>query len=1288
MPPGSISDPTELSRDFLSGPSEMGALMRTIDWSSTRLGPIQQWPQSLRTSVSTCLNSRFAILVWWGPDLIMLYNDAYREIIAAKHPAALGHPGRECWPEIWDTIGPMLAGVMQLGQATWSDDLLLLLARHGYPEECYFTFSYSPISDESGGIGGVFTPVMETTERVIAERRFKTLHDLAGCGVEAKSEHRMWALSAEILGRNRYDISFSVLYALSSDRKLLQPQSWTGIMPTHVLCQGPKEISDFNSPLIRALRDAVATGEIVRVDDLQSQCPDLPVGNWGIAPVEAAALPITLPGSSTPVACILVGLNARKRFDPDYLLFLESLGRQIASNIAAARAHEEEAKRLEILAELDRAKTAFFSNVSHELRTPLTLMLGPVESMLEGAQASTVVSREELKLVHRNGMRLLKLVNTLLDFSRIEAGRVQALFEPTDLSSFTAETASAFHSAMEQAGLTFVIDCPPQSDPAYVDRDMWEKIVLNLVSNAFKFTLSGSITVRLRAGQSHFELQVADTGLGIPADQHSRVFDRFHRLEGIRGRTHEGTGIGLALVQELVKLHGGSIRVESEPGKGSTFIVTIPQGHAHLPADQVEQRLRIVKSTGAAASAYVDEALRWLPENRHSDAPHVFASDTVQAPHVQTISGRILLVDDNADMRAYIRRLLGHNYDVHSVPNGLDALAALKDNPPDLVLTDIMMPGLDGFALLREIRSSDSTRTIPVILLSARAGDEARIEGMQAGADDYIVKPFTARELLARVGAHLAMGRLRRETAEQERILRAEAEAAHQRTATILESVSDSFFSLDSQWRFAYVNSEAERTLNRKREEILGRELWQVLPGAAGSLLETQYRRAMTERVSFHFENYYQPWNRWYDVRVSPTGTDGISVFYRDITGRKQIEEAMRESENRFRTLADNIPALSWMADRDGNRFWFNRRWFDYTGTTLNEMKGLAWKSVHHPDHVDRVERRLANCFLTGAVWEDTFPLRGKDGGYRWFLSRAVPIRDENGQIIRWFGSNTDITEQKEIELALQEARQQLEIRVEQRTSELQRANQGLRELSSRLQQLRDDERRRLARELHDSAGQLIVALGMNIAVVQSEAHKLSPETARRVHDNAGLVQQLSSEIRTISHLLHPPLLDEVGLSSALQWYVEGFAQRSKIAATLEMPDRLERFPADVEITIFRAVQECLANVHRHSGSQSCVIAVRQLQQEIDHGHEPDKGPEKEKGNVLQVEIRDQGKGIPQEKRSSVLASGGGVGLRGMRERIRQLGGTLTIDSSDNGTTVQVTLPVSPATTLRTEGAA
>jgi PAS domain S-box-containing protein len=908
---------TPLFRDneyeCLTGGGEMGALMRSLDWSETLLGPVSAWPQSLRTSVSTCLNSRFAILIWWGPDLVMLYNDAYRDIIAAKHPAALGRPGRECWPEIWHIIGPMLEGVLQRGDATWSNDFLLLLERNGYPEECYFTFSYSPIRDESGGIGGVFTPVAENTEHVIGGRRMRTLRDLASRASGARDVKTACKACAETLAENPWSIPFAVLY-------LFDPSGGNATFAGGAGIECGASAAPALMPVAQmapVLAEAVKSSRMTEIADLAELLGPLPAGAWDIPPRSGVVLPIVMPGQNSPIGFVLAGVNPRKRLDAAFRTFFELVGGHISSAIADARAYEDQRHQTQALAELDRAKTVFFSNVSHEFRTPLTLMLGPVEAMLHRAQPSATVNREELQLVHRNGLRLLKMVNTLLDFSRIEAGRINAVYEPTDLPAFTAEIASAFQSAMERAGLEFFIDCQPAAEAAWVDRDMWEKIVLNLISNAFKFTLAGRIVVKLRDEGERFDLVVEDTGTGIPENELPQIFDRFHRVEGARGRTHEGTGIGLALVHELAKLHGGSIHVESTVGKGSSFIVSIPKGKAHLPAEHVGA-VRTLSAGTVAASAYVDEALRWLPDGQpHAESGQLFAADTVRAPHLQSAFGRILLADDNADMRDYVRRLLGDHYEIRAVGNGVEALAAAREHPPDLVLTDVMMPGLDGFGLLQELRASEATRTIPVILLSARAGEDARIEGLKAGADDYIVKPFTARELLARVSAHLSINRLRLEAADRERALRAEAEAAREHATTILESISDAFMALDRDWRFTYINEEAERTIGMRRDDLIGKVHWDVFPETRGTQLETEYFRAMNDRVVIRFENFYAPWQRWFEIRVYPAKDEGISVFYQDITRRKEIEEATRNAGEALRIANADLEQFAYSASHD-----------------------------------------------------------------------------------------------------------------------------------------------------------------------------------------------------------------------------------------------------------------------------------------------------------------------------------------------------------------------------------
>jgi signal transduction histidine kinase len=634
------------------------------------------------------------------------------------------------------------------------------------------------------------------------------------------------------------------------------------------------------------------------------------------------------------------------------------------------------------------------------------MMLGPLQDLLARSDAHlSPTAKEQLELANRNGARLLRLVNTLLDFSRIEAGRVHAVYEATDLCVLTSELASVFRSATEKAGLNLIVDCRDLGEPVYVDRDMWEKIVLNLVSNAFKFTFDGEISITTGRVGDFAELRVGDTGVGIPAEAIPRLFERFHRIPNARSRTHEGSGIGLALVQELVKLHGGTIRVESAVDQGTTFIVSVPLGQKHVPLGQLGGT-RTLSSTSVAPKAFLDEALRWLP-----DAPEEADQDDWQPiskpATLDTASRkRILIADDNADMRQYLARLLSEHYRVETASDGKSAMVKARQHAPDLVLSDVMMPELDGFELIKHLRADEKTRAIPVILLSARAGEESRVEGMQAGADDYLVKPFSARELLARVSARLEIARLQR-----------------------------------------------------------------------------------------------------------------------------QVESQLRASQA------------------------------------------------------------------------------------------------------------------------------QLEQRVAERTHELYIASQQLRELSARILQAQDEERRRLARELHDGVGQLLAAASMEVANLSDKKESLISD-GNGVGALQALIAQINQDLRTMSYLLYPPLLDEVGLRSALADYVNGFSQRSRVQVTLDVPDNLNRLDRGLELCLFRIVQECLTNIHRHSESKTASIRL---------------GCAKD---ALTLDICDEGKGIPAEKLAEVQAAGSGVGIRGMRERIRHFSGDLSLKSDDSGTTVRVVVPL------------
>jgi signal transduction histidine kinase/DNA-binding response OmpR family regulator len=751
----------------------MGALMRSLDWSTTPLGAPEGWPQSLRAAVSICLGSRFPIVLYWGPRLVTIYNDAYAPILARKHPWALGRTCEEVWAEIWEVIAPMLRSVMATGQATWSDDQLLLLERHGYAEECYFSFSFSPVRGEAGGVDGIFTAVIEHTQRVIGERRLSLLRELAGSAAEAKSDVEACERAATSLSRSGQDIPFALIYLLDAKGRSARLAAMAGLGRGGPA--SPGEISLDGEAASWPLTQVAVTGQAMLLTDLGDRYVDLPGGPWPVSPHSACVLPIPSAGHERLAGFLVAGVSPRRAFDDGYRAFLGLVAGHIATAVADARALEAERARAAALAEIDRAKTAFFSNVSHEFRTPLTLMLGPVEDILaKHAEHVGQENRALLEVVHRNALRLHRLVNTLLDFSRIEAGRIRAVYAPTDLAVATAELASNFRSACDRAGLTLVVDCPPLPEPVHVDVDMWEKIVLNLLSNAFKFTFEGEITVTLRPARGGVELAVRDTGTGIPAEELALVFERFHRVRDARGRTQEGTGIGLALVQELVKLHGGSVRADSAPGRGSTFTVWVPTGTAHLPADRIDGR-RTPASTTLGAEPYVAEALRWLsPASATGASPDDGAGPDPLASRLPSTAPsargqdeeaagapRILWADDNADMRDYVRRLLGTQYEVEAVADGAAALAAARARRPDLILADVMMPKLDGFELLRALRADPATRALPVILLSARAGEEARVEGLAAGADAYLVKPFNARELLAQVATQLDLGGFR-----------------------------------------------------------------------------------------------------------------------------------------------------------------------------------------------------------------------------------------------------------------------------------------------------------------------------------------------------------------------------------------------------------------------------------------------------------------------------------------------------------------------------------------------
>ncbi|MFI1371882.1 SpoIIE family protein phosphatase [Streptomyces longwoodensis] len=778
---------------------EIGRDLALVDWASTPLGPPEGWPQSLRTAVSILLSSRFPMWMAWGPELTFFCNAAYRrDTLGRKYPWALGRPASEVWAEIWGDIGPRIDRVLATGEATWDEALLLFLERSGYTEESYHTFSYSPLRDDDDTVVGMLCVVSEDTERVIGERRMATLRDLGSDPSVIRTEQEVLEFAGRQLARNDRDLPFTLTYLFREDGSSRLAGS-TGLPEGHPLGVPVLRTEDADALWPAAELAGGGTAVVDLEGGRFTGLPDLPEGGWELPPRQALVVPLLQQGNA-PYGFLVAGLNRYRALDDGYRGFVELTAGHLASGVGSARSYETQQQRAEELAELDRAKTTFFSNISHEFRTPLTLIMGPLAE-LRGRLADDPWARSELDIIHRNGLRLSKLVNTLLDFSRIEAGRMQARYEPVDLAAVTAELASVFRSAMDKAGLAFHVECRPLGRPVHVDRDMWEKVILNLLSNALKFTFDGSVSVTVGEEDGRAVVTVEDTGVGVPAAEVPRLFERFHRIENARSRSNEGSGIGLALVQELVTLHGGTITARSAEGRGTSFTIHLPFGSAHLPADAVTPAAGAGVPAGVSgADPYLQEALRWLPQgtaDRPADAPQEqILPDGVAAGRPADVGApaRILIADDNADMREYLGRLLaGAGYHVEAVTDGREALEAVRRDTPDLLVSDVMMPRMDGLELVAALRGDSRTASLPVLLLSARAGQEASIEGLQAGADDYLVKPFAAAELLARVEANVKLARLRTHHARWRNAL--------------VDSLQEAFFVCDEQGAVIEINT-------------------------------------------------------------------------------------------------------------------------------------------------------------------------------------------------------------------------------------------------------------------------------------------------------------------------------------------------------------------------------------------------------------------------------------------------------------------------------------------------
>lgn len=615
-------------------------------------------------------------------------------------------------------------------------------------------------------------------------------------------------------------------------------------------------------------------------------------------------------------------------------------------------ANNHELERLyEKVKEVDELKSQFFANVSHELRTPLALILGPTEKLLS-SQSLTTEQQQSLEVINRNAHSLLKQVGDLLDIAKLEAGKMGVHYAKIDLARLLRLVASHFDSLALERQIQLAVETPPTAS-AEADPEKLQRVLLNLLVNAFKFTPeSGEVRCELRVEDKQVVIEIQDSGPGVPVDLREAIFDRFRQGEGGSTRRFGGTGLGLSIAREFVQLHSGQLNVESSPIGGALFRLTLPRS---APADAeiqtetataAEDAREVARQTLEELRA-ITEALTPEPrdaekgqdvelqggegiETYESGISRLDESTSLAAAsphaHVNALQPLVLVVEDNPEMSRFIIETLSSDYRVVAALNGQEGLEQALALKPDLIISDVMMPQMSGDQMLHELRSRHEMDDVPVLMLTAKADDEMRVQLLHDGAQDYLMKPFAVLELRARAGNLIKMKRVRnllqQELASQSKDLE---ELAHQLAAR---------------------QAEQQQTLS-----------------------------------------------------------------------------ALRESEERYRYLADAMPQIVWTARPDGYFDYYNQRWFEYTGMTMEQSAGWGWQPVLHPADAEMCLRRWATSVVTGENYQVEYRFkRAADGQYRWHLGRAVPMLDEEGRIIKWFGTSTDIDGQKRAEEAAQES--------------------------------------------------------------------------------------------------------------------------------------------------------------------------------------------------------------------------------------------------------------------------
>ncbi|KAJ3328748.1 hypothetical protein HDU76_009361 [Blyttiomyces sp. JEL0837] len=766
-------------------PSKVTDSIARRNWEKTPMGRMESWPTVVLSTISVIMNVSEPMCVIWGEERSIIYNDAYAHLYSFP-PESVGDSIMSLRKQAFERGGREMVDRVLRGETLRLRAYSRMIKRSDESwEERLFSSNMWPVRNEFGYIEGCQVLFIDITAAILAEERMVHLKRSLEKLMALTSTDQLFRDYPNITSEASKHISYSAIYMLDDAKSVLTRAAVYNLEDTNPALPAAIKVSASN-PRMFPVNECFKNKTIMEVHNV-SGFSTLPSGQPdNVFAREAILVPFHLATKNDTIryeGVLVVGVCAHRNLDDGFKEFASLLAGNLIQAFGVIDSFQMERKRVDDFARLDEQKTRFFTSISHEIRAPLSLVLGPIEDCMssqledillpalpnDSEASSGQASKKEhfirkMTMAHENAVRIRVLVDRLLDFHKLEAGKMKPRFvQINNLTLITKNTIEIFRSAIEGKGIICDTDRIEEiKDVCVLDIDMWEKILFNLISNAIKFTERGKISFALSRKEKTDEIvfELDDTGPGIPDEEKPLIFTTFFRSK--RTATVQGTGIGLSFVKELVTLHNGTVVVSDGASQtGTTVTVRIPRIGSTTTVDDKDVNIPTSASSSSNLLGYI--------ENHNNNHVHdvikvqTSISNPAKSMRNDTTGMNIMVIDDNSEMRSYVAEILSELWNVHAFRSAEDALDALKDIKIDLIVCDILLPKMSGIEFTHTIRSTESTQDVPVFLLTAKSSEDSRLHGLLSGADDYIIKPFSRRELVSRINTRLELQKLRKE---------------------------------------------------------------------------------------------------------------------------------------------------------------------------------------------------------------------------------------------------------------------------------------------------------------------------------------------------------------------------------------------------------------------------------------------------------------------------------------------------------------------------------------------